>query len=365
MNLPRPATLNPARVWRTGMNPEVLLAAKLAWVLLLCSGFLWRAGRPGAAMLDALDRLPHDADWVALVLFLVSGAALLMNQVTRTAAIVAGVCVLVTPLGSLAAWRGHEWICGAVLLLAGLESPGGRPWMLRAQATVGLLAVLLDRTGAIDWTARPTLEGWQVERDTPSLIVWLRGILPAGALHAFAAWIVPASALTVATALWIPRVRDRAIWWACAWLLCGYLLVATDEAGFFTLAMLIAMLAWLNWPRESLQAHWPRACGWPMWLRIALDHYDFDQKTEWPFPNNPDADLDVWVDGKHLVRREAIVALLLYFPLFHMSVFAVAIVLLRALPQPWAAVAHASIGLWLLAFFALPTFVRLRRRWRR
>jgi hypothetical protein len=364
MSLPRPATLNPARVWRAGMDPEVLLAAKLAWLLLLCSGFLARAGRPGAAVVGVLDTLPHAAGWLVPALFLTAGAALLMNQLTRPAAIIAGVCVLITPLGSLAAWRGHEWIAGAVLLLAGLEHPGGRPWLLRVQATLGLLAVLLDQTGAIDWSARPSLEGWQIERDTPSLILWLRDHLPAGALHVFATWIVPASALGIAAALWLPRLRDRAIWWACAWLLTGYVLVATDEAAFFTLAMLITMLGWLNWPRESLKAHWPRACGWPMWLRIALDHYDFDQKTEWPFPSNPDADLDVWVDGKHLVRREAIVALLLYFPLFHMGVLVVAVVLLLTLPQPWAAVAHASIGLWLLVFFALPTFRRLRRKLR-
>jgi len=365
MPLPRPATLNPARVWRAGMNPEVLLAAKLAFVLLVCSGFLVRVGRPGAAMTGLVEPLASLASGLLPALFLAAGAALLVNQFTRTAAVVAGACVLLTTLGSLAAWRSHEWICGAVLLLAGLDRPGGRPWLLRAQATLGLLVVLLDGTGAIDWTARASLEGWQVERDTPSLLLALRPVLPPAALHALAAWVVPASALAIATTLWIPRLRARAIWWACAWLLAGAVLVTTEGAAFFTLAMLVAMIPWLNWPRESLQAHWPRACGWPMWLRIALDHYDFDQKTEWPFPNNPDADLDVWVDGAHLVRREGVVALLLYFPLFHISVFAVCVLLLLALPQPWAAVAHASIGLWLLVFFALPTFARLRRRfWR-
>lgn len=365
MNLPRPATLNPARVWRAGMNPEVLLAAKLAWLLLVCSGFLARAGRPGAAAFGLVDGVVTAAGPAFPVVFLIAGVALLANQLTRAAAIVAGICVLLTPLGSLAAWRSHEWICGAVLLLAGLDQPGGRPWLLRAQATLALLVVVFDGTSSIDWTTRAALEGWRIERDTPSLLLALRGVVPAGAFHFFAAWIVPASAVAAATALWIPRLRDRAIWWACAWLLVGYLLVTTDEAGCFTLAVLIAMLSWLNWPRESLQAHWPRACGWPMWLRIALDHYDFDQKTEWPFPDNPDADLDVWVDGKHLVRREAVVALLLYFPLFHIAIFVVAIVLLLALPQPWAAVAHASVGLWLLVFFALPTFARLRRGWLR
>lgn len=362
MNLPRPTTLNPARVWRAGMSPEVLLAAKLAWLLLVCSGFLGRAGRPGAAMAEIAGAVSPLTSWVCPALFVAAGVALLVNQFTRAAAAAAGVCVLLTMAGSLAAWRSHEWICGAVLLLSGLEQPGGRPWLLRAQATLALVAVLFDPTGAIDWTTRATLEGWQVERDAPSLLLALRPVVPAGLLHALAAWVVPVSALTIASALWIPRMRDRAIWWACAWFVAGAVLVTTDEAAFFALASLIAMLAWLNWPRESLQAHWPRACGWPMWLRIALDHYDFDQKTEWPFPNNPDADLDVWVDGRHLVRRDGIVALLLYFPLFHIGIFVVAVVLLVALPQPYTALAHASIALWLLGFFALPTFARLRRK---
>jgi len=362
MNLPPPATLNPARVWGAGMNPEVLLAAKLAWVLLACSGFFSRAGENGAALLPVLDTLPRAAGWLVPGLFLLAGAALLTNQFTRAAAVVAGVCVLVTPLASLAAWRSHEWLCGAVLLLAGLEQPGVRPWLMRTQATLGLLAVLLDRTGTIDWSTGATLEGWQVERDAPSLLHSVRAVLPAWALHLFAAWIVPGSALLVATGLSIQKLRQRAIWFACAWVLAGYVLTGTDEAALFAVASLVAMLSWLNWPRESLAAHWPRACGWPMWLRIALDHYDFDQKTEWPFPDNPDADLDVWVDGVHHFRREGITALLLYFPLFHISIFATVVVLLLALPQPWAMVAHACIGGWLLVFFALPTFVRLRRK---
>jgi hypothetical protein len=39
-----------------------------------------------------------------------------------------------------------------------------------------------------------------------------------------------------------------------------------------------------------------------------------------------------------------------------MGVFVSAVVLLLVLPQPWAALAHACMALWLLAFFAPTTF---------
>lgn len=356
MMLPRPADLNPARCWHGGMSPEVLLAAKLAWVLLLASGFLVHAGAIGAPLFGGFDVLAPGTVWLYRVLFVVAGLALVANQATRISAAVAGACVLLAPLQSIAAWRGHEWICGAILLLAALEMPGERPWLLRIQATLALLAVVLDRTDAIQWATPATLEGWRVDRDAPSLVRVLESALPTTWMHAFATWLVPLSAIALASGLWVQRWRGRAAWLACAWYLAGYLLVGETEAGFHALAGLVALLAFMEWPRQSLAAHWPRACGWPMWLRIALDHYDFDRKTDWPFPQNPDADLDVWIDGRHLPCRHGLAALLLTFPLFHMAVLAVAVVLLLALPQPWAAVAHACLGLWFLVFFAPTTF---------
>lgn len=360
MKLPKLSALNPARCWDAGMSPEVLIAAKLAWLLLVCGGFFARVGRPGAAMVSLFDGFPAGAGWLMPVLFAVSGLALLTNQAARTAAVVAGACALLTPLFSIAAWRSHEWICGAILLLAGLDKPGGTSLLVRAQATLCLGVVLFDQTGAVDWTTQATLEGWRVDRDSWSLLQSMRESLPAGMLGFAGSWLVPLSALVIATGLWIQSMRRIAVWCACAWLLVGYLVIGTDTAALFTLATLVAMLAFLDWPRSSIAAHWPRACGWPMWLRIALDHHDYDRRTEWPFPQNPDADLDVWIDGAHLTGRRGIAALLLYFPLFHMTVFSAVILLLLVLPQPWAMVAHVAIGVWLLAFFAPAAFGRPR-----
>lgn len=351
MKLPSPAALHPARCCRAGMNPEVLLAAKLAWLLLLCSGFLARAGRPGAAVAPVLEPLGAVSGWVLPVLFLVSGAALLTNQVTRFAAGAAGASVVLTTLGSLAAWRAHEWVCGALLVLAALERPGGRPWLLRAQATLALAMVALDHPGGMAWTTRATLEGWQVGVDTYSLLGALQEVLPAWMLQAVTGWILPATALAIAVGLWVRRLRALAAWCAGLWVVLGYVLMGSDASAWYGLAVLVGLLSFLAWPRQSLAAHWPRACGWPMWLRIALDHYDFDQQTEWPFPNNPDADLDVWVDGTHLTGRRAIGALLLYFPLFHASVFALAVVLLLIMPQPWAMAGHLVLAAAVLGFF--------------
>ena len=351
MRLPPPSTLNPARCCRAGMNPEVLLAAKLGWVLLVCTGFLARAGRQGAAVLAALEPLGAVSGWLLPAAFLVSGAALLTNQMTRAAAGIAGASVVLTMLGSLAAWRAHEWLCGAVLVLASLDTPGGRPWLLRAQATLALAVVVLDRPGNIDWTSRATLEGWEVGADTYSLLGALRAMGPAWLPELVAGWLMPATGLIAAAGLWLPRMRAPAAWAAALWLILAYMLTGTDESAWYGLGVLVAMLGFLEWPRQSLAAHWPRACGWPMWLRIALDHYDIDQQTEWPFPNNPDADLDVWVDGRHLVGRRAVGALLLYFPLFHASVFALAVVLLVILPQPWAMAGHGVLAGAALGFF--------------
>lgn len=360
VSLPR---MNPARCWGADASAEVVLAAKLAWLLLVCGGVLARVGQTDLATADQLGVVPGGLTWMFRLVFVATGVLLLVNQFVRPAATIAGACVVLAPLLSVANWRSHEWVCGMVLLLAGLETPGARPWLLRAQATLCLAAVACDQMGAIDWTTRATLEGWQVDRDAHALLGVLRSTLPAALLRLFAGWIVPASALAIGAALWVPVARQRAVWFACAWLIAGYVVVGTDEAAFFTLAVLVALLSFLEWPRESLAAHWPRACGWPMWLRIALDHYDFDRKTEWPFPANPDADLDVWTDGKHRIGRNAICALLLYFPLFHFAVFAAAVLLLLLLPQPWATLAHACLGGWLLAFFAFPVFRSLNERW--
>lgn len=361
----RIASLNPARCWGSDTNPELALAAKLAWLLLLCGGFVSRAGLIDPATAQEFSLVPGGLAWMFRLVFVAAGVLLLTNQFTRIAAVLAGGCVVLGPWLSLASWRSHEWICGMILILVALETPGQRPWLLRAQATLCVLAVVADGMGRVDWSTHATLEGWAVDRDAPSLLGILRSALPPGLLQLLAAWGAPIASALLAVGLWIPRLRARAAWCTCAYLTAGYVLVGTEDAAYFTLAALVAMLSFLDWPRNRLAAHWPRACGWPMWLRIALDHYDFDQRTEWPFPQNPDADLEVWVDERHLGSRRAVAALLLYFPLFHVLVFAAALALLFALPQPWAAFAHACMGVWLLAFFALPTFHRLNARWTR
>src|SRR5690606_15934257 len=89
-----------------------------------------------------------------------------------------------------------------------------------------------------------------------------------------AATIIVCSAITLGMA--IPRARRTAAWLAVFFYTLLYLVLGAAEVALFAGAVAIAQIAVIDWPRFVIVV-WPRSCGWPLWLRVALDRYDFER----------------------------------------------------------------------------------------
>lgn len=354
---------NPLACGGTAMQPNALLMAKLFLVLLVATGFTRHLGAPLAPLWPAFDVLREipAARFALPGLFCAAGALLLLNRFVRAASVTLGLLVLLVLVRSRPVFTAETWLAGSLLLLAGLQPRGDRPWLARGFVAFFYLAAAVSQLRVPGWTHGVVFAGW----------------IQAGLLHPVAewfvsAWMAPAFAWSIvileaalAVALMFPRSRKAAVFAGIALHLGTNLIFAGADLGGFSLAIGVAYLAFLDWPASEVSATWPRACGWPIWLRIALDRLDWDRHIDWPFPPDPDADLLVSYDGQYFFHWRALCRLLLASPVFLSGVFLLALAAQLLLPPVVAATEHAVLLIPLALFFAVPAARRVQHRLRR
>jgi hypothetical protein len=224
--------------------------------------------------------------------------------------------------------------------------------------------------GALDgagWINTALSQPWAEDEFLGALPRWLAGFLPEGVL----ASALRAGTVIICTAipagLCVPRLRRTAARLALVFYTLLYLALGSTEVVLFAGAIAIAQISCLKWPR-SIVVVWPRACGWPLVLRIALDRYDFEQRTDWPRPPDPDAELEVWFDQRHVTGPKAIISLLLFFPMSYFALLAVVAGIHAFLPRTVAVSINCALVFALLGFSTytvlrgLNTLIRKRPR---
>ncbi|BET68950.1 hypothetical protein ASA1KI_38680 [Opitutales bacterium ASA1] len=352
-----PSSLNPLCFSGTAMHPQVLLAVKLMLVVLL-SGGLWRPLDGSAATLFADTptwlRAFATLGWLHTLLVVTAATALLLNRFVRTAAVVLGLLTLGALATDVARFSPHLALGGILSVAAGLQPEGGRPWLVRTITSFSLLLISAALALTPGWLGGGVAGSW--------IHLGVAHVAAAGAASLFGdpfwtlfAWLLPTGGFAVAVALLVPGTRTAAAIVLAGGSLFTSFTIALPQAHALAITVGVAALTFIDWPKGPVVVLWPRACGVPMWVRIALDRYDFDGRLDWPLPPDPDAILEVTLERRHYVESRALAALLLRFPVFLVVAFATAWCSHVLLPVQVAPLAYV------LAAAPLLTLVAMRR----
>lgn len=341
---------NPLACSDTAMRPGTLLMAKLAWLLLVVGGYWKSLHAPVTPAVGLLDAIPAANLWLAL-LFWSGGLCLLLNRFVIGASALVGGVVLLAPFESLIAWHPYAWVCGGVLVLCALQRGSEQPVFLRWFAILVHVAAFLGALHGAGWIGTALTSPGSETDFVGAVPRWIAALLPPGALANGLRWYTLVVCAVVPVALVIPRLRRLACWLALVFYTTLYLAIGTREVALFAGAMAVAQISFLDWPRFVIVL-WPRACGWPLWLRIALDRYDLEHRTDWPRPPDPDAELEAWFDLRPLAGPKAIVNLVLCFPVFYFVTLAVMTATHAILPAHVGVPLNCAIATALLGFSA-------------
>jgi hypothetical protein len=342
------------------MRPNLLLMAKLTWLLLVIGGFGRTLLGPYTPAVGLFQAIPGESLLLSAGFWL-GGFCLLLNRAVRGAAVITGSVVLLAPFESLPAWHPYAWVGGCVLVLAALQGSSENPRFLRWLLVVIHGAALLGAWQGAGWVQAALAEPWSPSDYLGSLPRRLDAHLAEGSLARGLRFASIGLCTVMTVGMMIPRLRRLAAWIALLFYAVVYLALGTSEVALFVGAVAIAQIAVIDWPRFIIVV-WPRSCGWPLWLRVALDRYDFEGRTDWPRPPDPDAELEAWFDLKPFTGARAVANLVLVFPVFYFGLLGL-LAAIHALLPSWVGVpANVFIVLGLLGFSVAANLGSLRAR---
>lgn len=348
----------------TLMRPNTLLMAKLTFLLLLVSGFprqIFAGFVPWWAAGDFLAQL-EELKTVFAVVFLLSGAAILLNRFVRHASLAAGAVVFLVLLLSQSAFHAGLLLCGCILVLGGFQGRRDDPSFVQWQMVVAHFALLVGATNGVNWIGALTADFWLPESAGNSLLSAVARMLPAGWFNHGLGWLVIGTELLLTIGLAVRPLRRPALFVSLAFHSALYGFMGTGELAVLVAAMAIGSLSFVRWPQTTITAIWPRACGWPVWLRVYFERTDWDQRIDWPMPRDPDGELEVSRDGVAMRGWSGLCTLLLFHPACYFALFFVLVTLVFALPAPAEAPVNAALALACVLFFARPEISRLGSR---
>jgi hypothetical protein len=175
--------LNPLRCARQALAPNVLLMAKLVALCLLLKGFWLRLPEPFLPFLPFFDYVgsPAIIHRVLQITFVASAASLLFNWHVRTSCLVLGSAILLGILASRPFYQSNRLFCACLLLMAALQRPGRKPWLLRWQVATLYFGAGLNKLADVDWRSGQFFENWVVGLHHQALYTkiaaWLPGLL--------------------------------------------------------------------------------------------------------------------------------------------------------------------------------------------
>jgi hypothetical protein len=289
---------HPLRCAGTDMAMPVLLMAKLIALAYLLR-FEWRT-IPGVFLPFVPVLEPLAGSWFAWVLkaAAVGGAlALLFNRRVRVASIVMGSAVLLAVLASKPYSYNARVITGALLVLAGLTTPGREPRLIRAQIAVMYLGAGLSKLTDADWRSGEAFAAWAAHRIPGDWYEETSALLPEDVLSAALGWSAILVELWLVPGLLVPRLRVVSVWLAIVF--HTTLLVATRETfGMFYYSVLASFVVYFKWPATLVVFHDPvRAAGRA--ARFCFGQIDVEGVLHWarngPAPGAPGRARRDWI----------------------------------------------------------------------
>lgn len=287
----------PWRMSGTAMRPNVLLACKLLFLLLLSHGFYEKFRDPYLPFLpflDAFRELPGLYPTVLATVFGVAGAALLLNWQVRRACVALGATVLLALLASKPLFQNHVFIVACLFFLCGLQDPDQDMWLLRLQFVVIYLGAAINKIASPDWWSGAFMHTWLHDDLSNPIYEALRGLLPGLSFAALVSWSVIASELVIVVLFLVRPWQKWAIASAVLMHTAFLALIGPGPFGYFTEDIFLGLLALATWPPA------PSSLGLPDGVRGLVARLqpliDWDRRFEATSLSKPEAH---WLELHH------------------------------------------------------------------
>ncbi len=267
---------NPLRIDGTGLEPNVLLAAKLIAFCLLATNHLRvypdEPFLPFLPFLDAL-RAPFPFQLITEIVLIGSALALLFNRRVRIACLLLGGVIILGVVASKAYYGNNKLFCGLFILLTGLTRKGEEPSVLRWQLAIVYAGAAINKWADPDWISGQFFSYWAGEKLEQPLFLAVASMIGIGWAGKLMCW----STMLVESALGV-GFAFRRFWPAAIWLGVLFHSAMTWFTGstftMFFYAMNASFLAVVAWPKRPLEAFYDGDCGFCELSRRAMARVD-------------------------------------------------------------------------------------------
>lgn len=246
----------PWRFTGTSMAPNVLLMCKLLLLLLVVHGFWNLISDPHIPFLRFLDwfhNYPNVFSGVLKTAFLIASLSLFFNYRVRSASVGLGIVIILVILASKPVYRNHILIVGCLLFLAGLHREGEDPWLVKLQFPVMYFGAFVNKCFDEDWWTGQFMHGWLHGHLNNPFYEALSPLFPELGFALILSWTVIVCELLLAILFLVRRWHAWAIWLALAMHIGFLAVVGRHPFGHFTEDILIALLAFLSWPKGTIE----------------------------------------------------------------------------------------------------------------
>lgn len=267
---------NPLRCSGAGLEPNLLLMAKLIALCLLATNHVRLLPDPFLPFVPFLDRIPGVLFQRTLqVVFLGSAVALLFNRRVRISCLVLGLTMILAVLSSKAYYGNNKLFCGSMLLLAGL----GAGWAVRCQLAIVYFGAGLNKLLDADWRSGQFFEHWAAHRLKQPLYLALGSRMPPLVLGKILGWTTIGTELGLSGGFVVRRLWGAAVWGNILFQ-SAMLLFTGDTFTMFFYAMTAASLAFVEWPGQATVIY-DGDCGFCNQTKQWWERWDLDRVLEW------------------------------------------------------------------------------------
>jgi predicted DCC family thiol-disulfide oxidoreductase YuxK len=273
-----PAALTrPFRLSGLELPPQIVLLCRLLALTLLLTWHVRHIQTPFLPFLPGLDELPGEPfQWMLQAAVVLGSLALLFSTRLRLAALVTGGALLLAVVSSRAYYGNNEAFTALLLLLAA----AGDVRLLRWQVAILYFGAGLNKVFDPDWHSGQFFHHWAGTRLENPLYLWAAPLLPPLVLGKIFCWATIGVELALSGMMLFRRWAWPAIWLS-ALFQCGLLLFTGQTFTLFFFATQIALLAFVEWPKERITVIWDGECGFCAQTKDRINRFDGDGIFDW------------------------------------------------------------------------------------
>jgi predicted DCC family thiol-disulfide oxidoreductase YuxK len=273
-----PAALTrPFRLQGADLEPRLVLLCRLLALTLLFTWHVQYLQTPFLSFVPFLEELPGVAFQRTLQVTVVAGSlAMLFGARIRLAAFLTGAALLLAVLSSRTYFGNNKTFTALLLLLAAV----GDARLLRWQVAILYFGAGLNKAFDPDWHSGQFFDHWAAERLRNAFYLWAAPLLPPLVLGKLFCGMTIAVELALAGLMLFRRWAWPAVW-ISALFQCGLVLFTGQTFTLFFFASQIALLAFVEWPKEPITVIWDGECGFCAQARDRISQFDPDGLFNW------------------------------------------------------------------------------------